>query len=308
MRFPTRFFLGLLAVACLAVPALPANAGGYEDALFKRQIPVSVNVPEGGASVPLMTASTHPTVMVTIKGRPYRFQIETGAWFNTVSSRVARELNLPYGGNGEAVVEGLKVGDAEFGTLHADVADHVPGGVDGQLGLPAFADLLLTVDFPHHQLRLNKGTLGAANGHDILPLTAIGPLWGVPVMIGGKPFTGFIDTQSGDGLAMAPQLARTVSFATRPVAAGYVHGPAIGEARVTTAKLAGELAFGDYHIRRPTVASFPLEIRFPNFGVLMGPPMLSQFVLTLDQKHRLARFAPDDVEQPGAPVTVAAAR
>ena len=86
-------------------------------------------------------------------------------------------------------------------------------------------------------------------------------------------------------------------FAQRPVTTGHAHGPAIGEVGVTTARLGGDLAFGGYKLQRPMVASFPLAIRFPGFGVLMGPPLLSNFVLTIDQKDRLARF-----ERTGDPV------
>ena len=298
MRFSTRFVLGLAAAVCLtAIAATSAFAGAHEDELYARQKPVSVTVPDGGATAPLLTADSHPTVEVSIKGHTYHFQIETGAWFNTVSARVVNDLGLKLSRDGDVAIDGLSVGAAQFGTLRADVMEHAPGDSDGQLGLPAFADLLLTVDFPNHQLKLEKGALPAANGRDVLALTEVGPLWGVPINVGGQGFTGFIDTQSGDGLAMAPQLAQKVSFTTKPVATGAAHGPAIGEVKVTTARLSGDLAFGGYTFKQPMVASFPLEIRFPNFGVLMGPPLLSKFALTLDQKDKLVRF-----ERTGDPV------
>jgi hypothetical protein len=215
-----------------------------------------------------------------------------------------RDLHLRPGRNGDVVIDGLTLGTTTFGALRADIMAHAPGGSDGQLGLPAFADLLLTVDFPNRQVKLEKGALPAANGRDVLALTAVGPLWGVPIDVGGEHFTGFIDTQSGDGFAMAPELARKVAFTAKPVATGSAHGPAIGEVEVTTARLAGDLAFGGYTFKQPMVASFPLELRFPNFGVMMGPPLLSKFVLTLDQKDRLVRFVRADPVIPAPPPMV----
>ncbi len=305
MRFSTRFVLGLAAAVCLtAIAATSAFGASHESDLYARQKPVSVTVPDGGTVAPLLMADSHPTVEVSIKGHVYHFQIETGAWFNTVSAQVVTDLGLRVSRDGDVAIDGLQLGTAMFGPLRADVMKHPPGDSDGQLGLPAFADLLLTVDFPNRQVKLEKGALPDANGHDVLALTAVGPLWGVPINVGGQAFIGFIDTQSGDGFAMAPQLAQKVSFTTKPVATGAAHGPAIGEVEVTTARLSGDLALGGYTFKQPMVASFPLEIRFPNFGVMMGPPLLSKFVLTLDQKDRLVRFERADAVIPAPPPMV----
>ena len=131
---------------------------------------------------------------VTIHGRPYRFQIETGAWFNSISAKAARELALEHGRDGDVVIDEQELGDARFDHLRADVVDYPPGlAPAANSACPAFASLLLTVDFPHHQLRLSKGSPARGKRQDILPLRAVGPLWGVPITVGGKSFTGFID-------------------------------------------------------------------------------------------------------------------
>jgi hypothetical protein len=284
------------ALLCAAF-VTPATAGPRENQIYQGDKPAWVKLPEQGAVAPLLSAGSHPAVKVTIQGHTYRFQVETGAWFNSISREAAEELGLRPDGEGQVALEGLEVGGAKFGRIRAAVLDRPPGGDDGQLGLPAFADLLLTVDFPKQQLRFSRGSLPAANDKDILPLQEIGPLWGVAVNIGGKPFTGFIDTQSGNGLAMAPPLAQQVSFQSRMVVTGRVRGPAIGDAEVKTGRLAGELAFGGYHFKQPIVSSFPVALRFPHLGVWMGPPLLQNFSITLDQKNRLARF-----ERNGDPV------
>lgn len=302
MKFPAKLSTAFAALACAAAisPAKavpPAQAMSHEAQIYEGDKPASVDLPEGGASVSLTSAESHPEAQTTIEGHTYRFQIETGAWFNSISSKAAKELGLKPDAEGQVVVDGLKLGDATFNHMRMAVLEHPPGGSDGQLGLPAFADLLLTVDFPKQELRLAKGALPAVNGKDILPLQDIGPLWGVPVTIGGETFTGFLDTQSGNGLAMAPPLAQKVSFQSRLVVTGRVHGPAIGDAEVRTGRLQGELVFGGYRVQQPLVASFPVDLRFPRLGVWLGPPLLKNFVVTLDQKDRLARF-----ERTGDPV------
>jgi hypothetical protein len=298
--------MGLSALACAAalIPAAVAPAAAqataavtHEARVYDGDRPQSVELPDAGVTAPLVMADSHPEVQVVIKGRTYRFQIETGAWFNSISRKAADELGLRPDTEGQVAIDGLKLAGASFGRMRAAVLDHPPGDTDGQLGLPAFADLLLTVDFPNAQLKLAKGSLPEANGKDVLPLEAIGPLWGVPVTIGGQRFTGFVDTQSGNGIAMAPPMAQKVSFTTKMAPTGRVHGPAIGDVEVRTGRLAGELAFGTYRAEQPLVASFPVALRFPRLGVWLGPPLLKNFTVTLDQKDRLARF-----ERSGDPV------
>ncbi|MBS0296195.1 MAG: aspartyl protease family protein [Proteobacteria bacterium] len=286
MKALTGLALGVAAVWSVST-FHQADAAPQDEA--RAEAPSAVDLPATGAAVPLMEADTHPVVEVTIHGEKFRFLVETGAWFNSISADAAERLRLPER-KGEATIDTLAAGPAVFHGLKARVLDHQPGDVDGQLGLPAFADLLATVDFPHHELRLAKGDLPEVNGKDVLPLQSIGPLWGVPMTVGDRSFVALIDTQSGDGLAIAPPLARTISFAGKPVETGRVQGPAIGEAAVQTARLSGSVKIGSYRFDKPMVSSFPVELRFQNLGVWLGPSMLKNFTVTLDQKNRRVRF------------------
>jgi hypothetical protein len=276
-----------LAAVWFASTTAPADAAPRDD--VRAEAPASVDLPGGGAVVPLSEADSHPVVEVTIHGQKFLFLIETGAWFNSISADTARKLRLPVE-RGEATIDVLSAGPARFNGLKARVLEHQPGEVDGQLGLPAFADLLMTVDFPGHELRLAKGDLPEPNGRDVLPLQAVGPMWGVPMTVGDKSFTALIDTQSGDGLAIAPPLAKTIAFSGHPVETGRVHGPAIGDAPVHTQRLSGDVKIGGYRFARPIVSSFPVELRFQNLGVWLGPALLQNFAVTLDQKNRRVRF------------------
>lgn len=270
-----------------ATITLPARASEENEAAA--ETPTRVDMPASGADIKLVRADAHPVIEVIIHGRRLLFLVETGAWFNSISADTASELGLPIR-RGEAEIDTLSVGQAQFSDMKARVVDEQPGDVDGQLGLPAFAKLLLTLDFPAHQLRLEQGELPEPNGKDVLPLQAIGPLWGVPVQVGGKAFTALLDTQSGDALAIAPPLARQVAFTGPPVATGHVHGPAIGDAPVNSARLHGDFEVGGFRFSQPIVSSFPVDLRFERLGIWLGPQLLQNFKVTLDQQHRRVRF------------------
>ena len=56
----------------------------------------------------------------------------------------------------------------------------MPRGVDGLLGLPAFADLLLTIDYPRHRVRLERDTLPAPDGQSVLPTSRASDFVAIP--------------------------------------------------------------------------------------------------------------------------------
>lgn len=276
-----------LALAWAASTTLPARAGEASEAAAAA--PRSVDMPDQGAVIPLSQTEAHPMVQVAIEGQSFTFLVETGAWFNSISADAARRLRLPVS-HGQAHLDAVSLGPVVLHDMQARVVRDQPGEVDGQLGLPAFAELLATMDFPHHQLRLARGALPEPDGRQVLQLEAIGPLWGVPMLVGGKTFTALFDTQSGDGFAIAPPLARQVSFVGKPVETGRVRGPAVGDAAVRTARLDGDIQLGSYRFARPIVSSFPVELRFQKLGVWLGPQLLQNFEVTLDQKNRRVRF------------------
>lgn len=127
-------------------------------------------------SIDASWSSNRPVVRVYIGSRgPYRFLIDTGAESTALSPECAREVNLDLekralginaaGGASQEEVEittigELRLGGARFAGVPAFVTD-MREKLDGVLGFPVFADLLLTLDGPGRKVILERGRLPA---------------------------------------------------------------------------------------------------------------------------------------------------
>lgn len=258
-------------------------------------------------TAPLTFEDGRPFTEVWIEGKgPYRFMVETGFSRINITPRVAAELGelLQSASEdtmyrlGEAKissmydVDELRIGGARLLGMRVNVTPKQPG-VDGVLGLSAFADLLLTVDYPKQQLRLEQGALPEPNGSDILPTRNVGPFLGVDVAIGDQVIPAVIDTQAsrmgGAGLSLTPELAPLVKFEAAPVETGKALVGQRHESIVTTGRLAGDARLGRYTFRRPLVAV--MTFGMPHEAGNLGADWLHHFAVTIDQKNGRARFA-----------------
>jgi hypothetical protein len=280
----------MLALACLLSlgPIIVAPPSG-----LRRHGPDSTSVPiewvDGDRAVVL--------AMLDGKG-PYRLAVETGSPNVLLSPRLVGELALPPSGMsgpdslfrldslriGDVVVPGLSVGsDRGLAAL----------GVDGVLGLDAYADLLLTVDYPSARLVLSRGTLPPPDGGDILAAVRVGPFMGVPLDVGGVREIGVVDTQGGILFQAVPQVAGRLGFAETPRVVGraVVGGGAPVEVKV--ARLAGDLKLGRHVFRRPSIAVHPLPPDIPS-RMTIGTRALRHFRLTIDQRSMRVRLSRAD--------------
>jgi predicted aspartyl protease len=255
--------------------------------------PRAVDLPEGGVTVPLATPVSRPIIDVTVDGRgPYRFVVETGSASTAVTPRVAAAAGLvPADTADPAVTVGaLGVGAARLRDFRVAVLDAPAPGLDGILGLNAYRDLLLTVDYPAGVVRLERGALEPPNGRDRLALLPADDLWEFEITVNGRRTRAVLDTQGSGAFNVTPAAARGIRFAAPPVATGTVHGPGIGVQPIHSARLAGDVHVGDVVFHRPLVGLVPMPPGYPEHWNA-GGPALSQFVLTLDQRNRVLRLA-----------------
>jgi hypothetical protein len=112
----------------------------------------------------------------------------------------------------EYPVDSITVGGASFRDLRVASIPRNARGVDGLLGLPFFHDVTFTIDYPANRFRVTRDTLPVANGKDILPLTHVGPFWGLPVELAGHAFTAVLDTRSMTGMSITPTRAAPLPF------------------------------------------------------------------------------------------------
>jgi hypothetical protein len=266
-------------------------------------VPTSARLPAGRSSdpdsteVPIeLTDGGRAVVLAMLNGRgPYRLAVETGSPDVLVSPAVVRALALPAAGTdstfrldslriGDVVVPGLEVGQDEA-LLRL--------GVDGVLGLEAYADLLLTVDYPAGRLSLATGTLPPPDGRDIIRAQRVGPFIGIPMVVGGTRQIGVVDTQGGMLFQAVPAVADRLTFGSplRVVGQAIVGGGAPVEVR--EGRLAGDLALGRHVFRHPRIAVHPLPADIPS-PMTIGIQALRRFRLTIDQRSMRVRLTRPD--------------
>jgi hypothetical protein len=319
--------LALVGAAAAAAPAAgaqrfrPDTASARLNArAFPLDAPRAVELPDGGVAVPLVGPPTRPVVAVTVDGHgPYRFVVETGAGFTAVSPEVAAAAGLAPADTADPTtvrVGALGVGAARIRDLRVGVMATAVPGVDGVLGLNAYRDLLLTLDYAGGTMRLARGTLGPANGRDRLALLPSDDLWEVALVVDGRPARAVLDTQGSGAFNVTPAAARGVRFAAPPAPTGTVQGPGIGVQPIHTARLAGDVRVGDVTFARPIVGIVPMPPGYPEHWNL-GGPALAQFTVTLDQRARVLQLArpgrapvpaPPAVHAPGFRAPVQAGR
>jgi hypothetical protein len=294
----TRLLLSLI-VAGLLSPVAPVLAQGaappdpspprHVDLRGVAAIPLVASGVGGGADIPVIE------VFVNGKG-PFRFGVETGAGFIALSPGFAAAQGLArIGGPDDAPlfrIDSVTLPGAAFHTLGATELPRGPTGVDGILGLPFFETLLLTIDYPRREVRLERGALPAANGQDILQLTKAGPFWAVPVEVAGLRSRAVLDTRSMGSLGVAPAMADSLSFASPPVVVGMARGAGFAPTEVKAGQLDGDLKIGHYRITRPTIGVRALPSWFPQEATL-GARVLKHFAVTLDQANARLRLTRD---------------
>jgi hypothetical protein len=250
--------------------------------------------------VPLeLDRASRPVVRVMLNGRgPYRLGVETGSPVTRLTSGVVDSLGLKRTGelDGDTLVhlDSLRIGDALIRNLEVAGGDAVAQlGLDGVLGLDAYADLLLTVDFPNERLVLSRGSLPAPDGREVLRAVRVGPFVGIEVDAAGVKEIGVVDTQGGVGFAVIPEVAERLTFATplQVVGRAVVGGTAPVEVR--GARLAGELGLGRYRFTQPRIAVHELPPSIPSH-ITIGTKVLRHFAVTVDQSAMAVRLVRAD--------------
>lgn len=286
-----------LAMACAA----PAGGQTFQSDTASERMnsmspptdpPGSVSIPAGGVEVPIAGSSGRSMVDLMVNGRgPYRFIVETGAPFTLVKTEVAAALGLAAGGdNPSARVDSITVGGGALRDFRVGIDPLGIPGVDGLLGLNAYRDLLLTVDYARGRVRLDRGTLAPANGRDRLALYPADDLWELEIEVAGRKGRAILDTQGAGTFNTTPENAAGVPFEAAPIVTGTVSGPGIGVQETRTARVAGDIRVGDIVFQRPLVSLVPMPPGYPT-GWNMGGPSLREFTLTLDQRSRVVQLA-----------------
>ena len=294
---------GLLLVT--AVPAASAQAPVATPYRPEGAAPVRIDLVTPVVEVPLLLLGTAPRTLPVVEafvnGRgPYRFAIETGAEFATITPKLANEIGLTkqrsVEGINEYLVDSLRVGNATFQRFTISELPTRATDIDGLLGLPIYGELLLTLDYPARKLRFERGALPAPDGRTILPLTKgdRGHFWRMPITIAGLKTPAVIDTRSSGTFGFTPEFvdSRHIAFEGGLRVVGMAAGAAIAPVQVKAGYLTDAVGIGVYTFPSPLAEVRPLPAGFPQ-DPLVGTQVLQNFVLTLDQKNARVRLLHD---------------
>jgi hypothetical protein len=191
-------------------------------------------------------------------------------------------------------LDSLQLGDRRITGLRVGRNDAFARlGVDGVLGLEAYAGLLLTIDYPQARLVLSEDTLPAPDGLDVLRAVRVGPFLGIEVDLGGVKETGVVDTQGGVTFQALPAVADRLAFATPLQVVGRAVVGGTEPVEVRAARLAGELRLGRHRFSQPRIAVHALPPDIPA-RVTIGVGALRHFVVTVDQRTMAIRLTRAD--------------
>lgn len=244
-----------------------------------------------------------PIVDTYIDGHgPFRFLLDTGAETTIVSPACAEAaglrteaaaLNISSAGAARdratrtAVLDDLRLGDARFSGVPAIVLE-AGSRIDGVLGFPLFADLLLTLDGPGGRLLLTEGEL--VDGDGSLPLAADDdqalPSPRVFGRIGGERARILIDSGFDGFLFLSGGTPESIDMAFVPDQNSEASAET-GDGRRTVylGRLDEVVEVGSHRYEGvPTVVAM-------GPGTILGGAFLRGLVTTFDQRSRRVRFA-----------------
>ena len=280
-------------ILALLLTGTGAPAPASQDRL--RATPVRAALPSAGAVLPIRWWCDYPLATVVIEGRgPFTFLLDTGASMCVVDlglaeafpeRRVAQRIRV-IGARGESVAaEGyVRLDDVRVGELVLEgvdalvldldaVAAALRTPIDGVLGFGTFVGLLLELDYPAREVRVEHGRLPEADGRAILELLpGLVPRIALEIGPGSQPV--ILDSGSGGGLDL-DRYPREVELLSPPAAElGAFTAGGLGPLR-EVARLDIELLLGDEHVLRPVVCLTPGKAR-------LGSELLRHFRWTFD--------------------------
>ena len=261
--------------------------------------------PKFPIEIPLKTGDALRTVEVMVNGQgPFVFGFDTGAQGDPrIDVSLVEKLKLKSTGQVQATdpsrrsfqaSETYKVDSIAVGSLRlADVTvigrnfqnSPRPLKIDGVLGLNAFADYLVTLDFPAGKLRLEKGELPKSDGAEILDYKNDAGIVVVELSVGDKKIKARLDTGNAIGAFVFPtDFAEKLNFAGEPRVVGRARS-ATGEMEIKQVQLKDVIKLGRHEFPGATIV-------FPALGEMgnVGLKTISQFVITFDQKNGRLRL------------------
>jgi len=245
-----------------------------------------------------------PVIEAMIDGKgPFKFFLDTGASEPVLNPDLVEELKLPETGTRKIgdpaepegisaralLVNTLTIGKAVFTGVTAltwDGAGHFsPAGARGVIGLALFRDLLLTIDYPKNEIRIERGELSAQDPGVVTYKPGPDGMVRVPVTVGSITVDADLDTGSPANVSVPKKYSDELALEAAPVLVGRARTVG-GEFAIYGAKVKGEIRIGSVKLASQAL---DLHERLPVANI--GYRALRDFAITIDQKNLRVRFA-----------------
>lgn len=254
--------------------------------------------------VPMQLRGTSPAIEVRVNGQgPFLFLIDTGAQGHArADTTLVQRLGLAAGGQDltgdgsgrnnrmldRVTFDRIEIGGVVFRNVPALSRNYNRSAniraIDGILGYNLFANHLLTLDYVHRRVRIERGALPSADGKTILDYEAPYDTPIVEMTMGGLRLAADIDTGDVGGISFPQVLAQMLPHLSEARVVGT--GRTVSnEFQVSEIKLRGILRLGEHELSDPT-------IRFNEIhdNINLGSAFLAGYILTFDQHNRRVRI------------------
>jgi CubicO group peptidase (beta-lactamase class C family) len=255
----------------------------------------------GRVQLPMDISQRIPVIEAKVNGKgPFHFGVDTGfGGMLEVSAALATQLALP--AVGEVMVgdpsgknpkkrrllhaDSVDVGEVHLGGVEvAERTSPMRDGTDGIIGLPLFASLLVTFDYPNGQFRIDGGHLPAADGVSILSYTVEHGVPAIEIDVAGQKVKADIDSGSPAEVSLPLATAKSLPLAEEARVVGHAR---IGESAfdIYAAPLTGNVRIGESVLTNPRLDFIE---GIPNGNV--GYRFLKNFAVTYDPENHRVRF------------------
>jgi predicted aspartyl protease len=259
--------------------------------------------------MPIDLSSGRPVVDVMVAGRgPFPMILDTGAGRTVLYADLAAELELEVTGKSRigdptnpdahevdvVTVPFLQVGDALFERIEAVAWELPPGmslpGTRGILGIPTFADCLISIDYAKSEVRIEEGALPAADGRSVLDMKDT--LISVPLQVDGMTVDAHLDTGNGGEYVLPKAFESKLSIVAGTEFSGRGMR-ASGPIEFSGGVIDTSLSVGSFVVDKPRV-NFDPKLQYGN----LGRAFFEQCAITIDQANRRLRVRPLNVAVP----------